>query len=91
MVKAIDHIVAPFAGIATLLCLAGPVAAECGERGGPGYRGPNGKCVGWAEMGRVCGSPPETRCKPEAVAPNAPEAAGHGVKIEELHKPATGK
>jgi hypothetical protein len=91
MVRAIDRIVALFAGIVTLLCLAGPATAECGERGGPGYRGPNGKCVGWAEMGRVCCSPPETRCKPEAVAPNAAEAAGHGAKIEDLRKPAAEK
>lgn len=73
--------------IALSLCIVGPAAAECGQRGGPGYRGPNGKCVGWAEMGRVCGTPPETRCRAEAVAPNASEAAGHGAKIEELRQP----
>lgn len=72
--------------IAILLCLAGPAVAECGERGGPGYRGPSGKCVGWAEIGRVCGIPPETRCRAEAVAPNAAEAAGHGARIEELRQ-----
>lgn len=74
------------AATAISLCLAEPAAAECGERGGPGYRGPNGKCVGWAEMGRICGTPPDTRCRAEAVAPNAAEAAGHGAKIEELRQ-----
>lgn len=73
--------------LTVLVCLARPAAAECGERGGPGYRGPNGKCVGWAEMGRVCGNPPATRCRAEAVAPNADEAASHGAKIEELRQP----
>src|SRR5262245_6259977 len=41
-----------------------PASAACGERGGPGYRGPNGKCVGWEAIGRVCGSPPTTHCTP---------------------------
>jgi hypothetical protein len=41
--------------------------AACGDRGGPGYRGPGGKCVGWAEFGRVCGKPPEKRCSAENV------------------------
>lgn len=26
--------------------------ATCGERGGPGYRAPDGHCVGWAEIGK---------------------------------------
>ena len=42
----------------------------CGCRGGPGYRGQNGKCVGWDQLARICGKPPTTRCKPEQV--NAP-------------------
>jgi len=37
----------------------------CGCRGGPGYRGPNGKCVGWDQLTRVCGNPPTTRCTKE--------------------------
>jgi hypothetical protein len=36
--------------------------AACGERGGPAFRGPNKKCVGWADLDRVCGNPPTTRC-----------------------------
>src|SRR5262245_58647609 len=53
-------------------------AAACGTRGGPGYRGPDGKCVGWEAMGRVCGSPPTARCTPEYVASEAAGAARDG-------------
>lgn len=54
--------------------------ADCGDKGGPGYRGPNGKCVGWAEIGRVCGNPPTPRCTAENTAAGAALAAEHGVK-----------
>lgn len=50
--------------------------ATCGEKGGPGYRGPDGKCVGWANLRKVCGSPPSTNCTPEMVAEGADAAAG---------------
>lgn len=55
--------------IAALAVVMIPTAAmpACGDRGGPGYRGPTGKCVGWAEFGRVCGTPPEKKCTPENV------------------------
>lgn len=59
------------------------VLAECGDKGGPGYRGPIGKCVGWAELGRTCGNPPTTRCQPEKVATGSTEAANHGMKAWE--------
>lgn len=58
--------------------------AACGDRGGPGYRGPNGKCVGWAELARVCGSPPTSKCAAETVATGSKEAAVHGAEIETL-------
>jgi len=58
--------------------------AACGTRGGPGYRGPNGKCVGWAQIGRVCGNPPTLRCTAEREHPDAATAAGLGQKIEGL-------
>ena len=35
----------------------------CGCKGGPGYRAPDGKCVGKRNVTKVCGSPPSTRCK----------------------------
>ena len=45
-----------------LLSLPHTVNAACGERGGPAFRGPDGKCVGWARLDSVCGHPPTTRC-----------------------------
>lgn len=70
--------------LAALILTALPAIAACGDRSGPGYRGPNGKCVGWAELGRVCGSPPTSRCTAENVADGAEAASGHGQKVEEL-------
>ena len=53
----------------------------CGEKGGPGYRGPNGKCVGWSALARTCGNPPTLRCTPELAQPEAPDAAKKGSQI----------
>ena len=58
--------------------------ADCGERGGPGYRAPNGQCVGWAALARTCGNPPSLRCTAERVQPEAPEAAQSGSRIQQL-------
>ena len=45
------------------IVMAGDVAvAACGSRGGPAFRGPDGKCIGWAALSRVCGTPPTTNC-----------------------------
>src|SRR5689334_2412294 len=40
---------------------------SCGARGGRGWRGPDGRCVGRKNLNRVCGMPPETRCKAEGA------------------------
>ncbi len=68
---------------AAALCL-GPAMAEscsgCGCKGGPGYRGPSGRCVGYADIGRVCGSPPTSKCTAEGPNAGADEAAEHGVR-----------
>lgn len=74
--------------VVALLVVAPSAKAACGDRSGPGYRGPNGKCVGWAELGRVCGSPPTTRCTAENVAPGADTAAEHRGRIEQLRQAA---
>ena len=50
------------------------LAGVCGSRDGPGYRGPNGKCVGFQQLYRVCGNPPTTRCKAESGS-KAPKQA----------------
>lgn len=64
--------------VSTFWPLESQGASGCGSRGGPGYRGPNGRCVGWDQLGRVCGSPPTLRCSSESVAIGAPEHAdGH--------------
>jgi hypothetical protein len=69
------------APLVSLVAATSVAEATCGDRGGPGYRGPDGKCVSWEALGRVCGSPP-TRCAPERTAPAAPEAARKGDDIQ---------
>jgi hypothetical protein len=73
-----------FLGALAVLAMPLPTAADCGSRGGPGYRGPDGKCVGWANIGRVCGNPPSAKCTPEIAHENAPKAAEHGAAIDAL-------
>jgi hypothetical protein len=82
--------------LVVVFCAAPVVAlAACGDRGGPGYRGPNGKCVGWESIARVCGSPPTQRCTAERAQAEASEASEHGSKIRRLlddaHERAKGK
>jgi hypothetical protein len=45
--RGVVFIAAVFVGTTGMLTDA--AFATCGTRGGPGYRGPDGKCVGWAE------------------------------------------
>jgi hypothetical protein len=40
---------------------------SCGSRGGPGWRGPDGRCVGRKNLNRICGVPPERRCTAEGA------------------------
>jgi hypothetical protein len=54
------------------------VCSGCGCRGGPGYRGPDGNCVGWKVLSRVCGTPPTTRCTPELVNSGQPTKPKRG-------------
>jgi hypothetical protein len=71
------------ASLVSLVAATSVAEATCGDSGGPGYRGPNNKCVGWEAIGRVCGCPPTTRCTPEKPAPNANDAACKGNEIQE--------
>jgi len=48
-------------------CPERPPCQGCGCKGGPGYRAPDGHCVGFREFDKVCGNPP-SRC----VFENAP-------------------
>jgi hypothetical protein len=71
------------AALVALVAATSFAEATCGDRGGPGYRGPDGKCVGWEALGRVCGSPPTTRCTPEQTASGADDAARKGKENED--------
>ncbi|ACF02202.1 hypothetical protein Rpal_3702 [Rhodopseudomonas palustris TIE-1] len=55
----------PAAGEAA--CPDRPPCKGCGCKGGTGYRAPDGHCVDFRELDRVCGAPP-SRC----VFENAP-------------------
>lgn len=68
-----------------------PAEAACGDRGGPGYRSASGRCVGWADIGKTCGSPPSTRCTAESTAGGANIAADHGQKAWDAGKDARAK
>ena len=68
--------------IVTMTLVPTSAFATCGEKGGPGYRGPNGKCVGWAALARTCGNPPTLRCTAELAQPEAPDAAKKGSQIQ---------
>jgi hypothetical protein len=75
--------------MAALLCLlAGQAVAACGDKGGPGYRAPSGRCVGWADIGKTCGNPPSTRCTAERAASGAETAADLGQKTWDAGKDA---
>ncbi len=50
-------------------CPERPACTGCGCRGGTGYRAPNGHCVGFRELTRVCGAEPAKACTFEN-APN---------------------
>ena len=68
------------------LGVASAACSGCGCRGGPGYRGPDGKCVGWAELARKCGSPPTKRCTPEQV--NSPPSGDATKETRQLDSQA---
>ena len=74
--------------ILAFLAMLGEANATCGTRGGPGYRAPSGKCVGWQEIGRLCGSPPSERCTAEKVDPDAGKGSELGVQIEHIKNDA---
>ena len=43
-------------------CPERPKCEGCGCASGPGYRAPDGKCVGFKRLAEVCGTPPTLRC-----------------------------
>ena len=64
-------------------CPERPQCQGCGCKGGPGYRARDGHCVGFRELDKVCGHPPD-RC----VFENAP---GTGANRECALAPRQGK
>ncbi|MFG1340667.1 hypothetical protein [Xanthobacter autotrophicus] len=73
-------VAAPLGASAKEACPERPPCEGCCCGGGAGYRGPDGRCVGFKPLIKVCGDPPETRC----VFENAPGTAvnydcAHGV------------
>ena len=40
-----------------------PPCSGCGCRGGTGYRAPDGHCVGFRELSKVCGADPAKVCR----------------------------
>jgi len=67
---------------AVLLILTQRALADCGDRGGPGYRAPDGHCVGWAELRRICGNPPATKCNPERPESLRKQGQGSGIIVD---------
>lgn len=61
------------AAVIVVECKQGGRCEGCGCKGGPGYRAPNGKCVGFNNLAKLCGTPPETRC----IFENAPGTGGN--------------
>ncbi|MEW6642982.1 MAG: hypothetical protein AB1586_20930 [Pseudomonadota bacterium] len=60
-------ILAAWPAVSFAACPDRPPCRGCGCKGGPGYRAPDGHCVGFRELDQVCGNPP-TRC----IFENAP-------------------
>ncbi|EIZ84862.1 MAG: hypothetical protein CL858_28160 [Cupriavidus sp.] len=53
------------AALLLISCTAAAAACQCtgcGCKGGPGFRGPNGRCVSYKQLDKVCGSPPTSKC-----------------------------
>jgi hypothetical protein len=64
-------------------CPANKPCHGCGCAGGPGYRAPDGHCVGFRDLTFKCGTPPTERCTFE----NAPGTGAHA----ECAMPAHGR
>ncbi|MCD2171754.1 hypothetical protein [Rhizobium sp. C4] len=69
--------------VALARCPDRPACKGCGCKGGPGYRGPDGRCVGFKQLSKVCGNPPETFCTFE----NAPGTGANRECALGLDKP----
>jgi hypothetical protein len=57
---------------------------------GPGYRGPDGRCVGRAELARVCGNPPSQKCTADRAPAPANDATDMKRFMESYRERAMG-
>lgn len=74
--------------LASGVALAEDYCEGCGCKGGPGYRASNGRCVGWKQLNKVCGTPPTARCTAEGPALLATQKLGiAGVGDAEAARP----
>lgn len=66
-----------FGFVAVLVALQSwPANAACGDRGRPGYRGPDHHCVSWLSLAKgACGCPPTAACTPEHLRAGAEKVA----------------
>ncbi len=60
--RSIGLLIAVLAAVAFSLPAEAGGSRGCGSRGGPGYRGPDGQCVGKKNLNAVCGVPPTSKC-----------------------------
>ena len=60
--------------------------AACGDRGGPGYRGPDGKCLSWQDLGRKLDHPPPRTALPRTSPARPTVVRRGGVEIEGMKK-----
>eukprot|EP01034_Spumella_vulgaris_P017409 gene17409-biopygen15290 len=72
--------------LAALAAAHGQTCSGCGCGGGPGYRGPDGQCTTWENIGAVCGTPPSAGCKAEHPAAPADAAAALSAEAAALAK-----
>jgi hypothetical protein len=93
---ALGRLLLPLLAALTLAAEPAPSPAEgcpanrpchgCGCAGGPGYRAPDGHCVGFRDLTFKCGTPPTERCTFE----NAPGTGAHAecaIPARNRHKP----
>ena len=56
-------------GFAATIDEAAARCTGCSCRGGPGFRSPEGTCVSWKNLVRICGPAPHAKCKDKRRKP----------------------
>lgn len=55
-------LLAAMSGASWAACPDRPACKGCGCKGGPGYRAPDGRCVGFKDLVKTCGAFPHAAC-----------------------------